>query len=99
MAKKPSENRYQVFSLFVGSDDAKVVFRCEICNEEFDREILLQSHQNFFHNTEEINHNVYNPFDFENIVSVTFNCQNCDFTTEKDSEMIEHHIQTHFDIE
>ena len=77
-------------------------FACEDCDKVFDREIYLQSHRSYFHEKikEDIDiKHLYNPADFEDIVSVKFSCQNCPFSTGNDYEMITHHIETHLEIE
>ena len=81
------------YDLVVGNDDVQMVVKCEFCNEEFDCEILLQSHQNFFHKNYEANYNVnvYNPLDSENIIPIKFNCYNCKFIAKNIEEILSHH--------
>ena len=78
--------------------DQKTFF-CADCNKEFEREIYLQSHRSYLHENnvqEDINHKPFYHYTVsEDIISVTFRCQICPFSTEDDSEMISHHMETH----
>ena len=83
--------------------DNRKTFPCADCDKVFDREIYLQSHRSYLHETtikEDIDFKpIYNRSDSKDIVSVTFRCLSCPFSTEHDSEMISHHIETHLTIE
>ena len=83
--------------------DNRKTFPCADCDKVFDREIYLQSHRSYLHETtikEDIDFKpIYIRSDSEDIVSVTFRCLSCPFSTEHDSEMINHHIETHLTIE
>ena len=83
--------------------DNRTTFPCSDCDKVFEREIYLQSHRSYFHEVsvkEDIDFQpFYNLSDSEDIVSVTFRCLSCPFSTEDDSEMISHHLETHLTID
>ena len=83
--------------------DNRTTFPCSDCDKVFEREIYLQSHRSYFHEVsikEDVDFQpFYNLSDSEDIVSVTFRCLSCPFSTEDDSEMISHHLETHLTID
>ena len=83
--------------------DNRTTFPCSDCEKVFEREIYLQSHRSYFHEVsikEDVDFQPFNNLsDSEDIVSVTFRCLSCPFSTEDDSEMISHHLETHLTID
>ena len=83
--------------------DNRTTFPCSDCDKVFEREIYLQSHRSYFHEVSIKEDVDFQPFhnlsDSEDIVSVTFRCLSCPFSTEDDSEMISHHLETHLTID